>query len=32
MLRRISQAMNLKLADIAREVIKRGGQLPPTAS
>ncbi|HZQ32919.1 MAG TPA: GAF and ANTAR domain-containing protein [Mycobacterium sp.] len=28
MLRHISQAMNVKLADIAREVIKRGGKLP----
>ncbi|HEY7052343.1 MAG TPA: GAF and ANTAR domain-containing protein [Mycobacterium sp.] len=28
MLRRVSQAMNVKLAEVARELISRGGQLP----
>ena len=29
LLRRHSQALNIKLADVAREVIERRGQLPP---
>ena len=29
LLRRHSQALNIKLADVAREVIERRGELPP---